>query len=158
LRPWRIWGSWIEIRRSWPPLADPDHPIGADYGVLVTDLPGRGQPLDHCRVVLTAKLGGQPFHPADRGQHHPQRVRQRSRVVPVQIQRRLQTGSPKLGHARLGGQHPGSFRQPPPLLARHHAHDLAQRVAQQIDGVLHPACPALLHLAISACLPAGQTG
>ena len=67
------------------PLADPHHPIGADHGVLVADLPGRGQPPGHDRVLLTAKLGGQPFHPADRGQHHPQRLLQRSRVIPVQI-------------------------------------------------------------------------
>jgi hypothetical protein len=95
LRPWRICASSIEIRRS---LATPwrirTHPIGAGHGFLVSDLPGCRQAPGHARVLATAKLGGQPLHPPDRGQDHPQRVLQRGRVVPIQIQRGLQASVP----------------------------------------------------------------
>jgi hypothetical protein len=95
-------------------LAQPHDAVGADHGVLALDLAGRGQPGGDLGITLSAKLANQFLDAADRRQHHPQRTRQRGLIVPVQVQRRLQTGGRHLWRACPLGQDPGALRQPHP--------------------------------------------
>jgi hypothetical protein len=108
--------------------------------VLANDLPGglqRGVGSRGSQLVV----GDEALHLLQEAKHHPKRLVTRGRVVPVAVQRRLDTGGAKGWHARLGRhrRHPLGPRQPPPLLPRDDAQRRAQGVTQQVDRVLHPA-------------------
>jgi hypothetical protein len=115
-------------------------PSGGELQVLLTDLAGRRHRRRRCWRRLGVG-GHQHRHLLQRGQHHLKGMLAGGRVVPVDVQRRLQAGGGQHPGACLFGQRRGPLGQPPPLLARDHTQGLAQGVSHQVVGVLHPASP-----------------
>jgi hypothetical protein len=102
-------------------LAKRRRQVGGQLHVLVDDLPGGLQRVLGCRGSQPV-VGHQPLHLLQEAQHHPKCLVTGGRVVPVAVQRRLDTGPAKGWHARLGRhrRHPLGPRQPPPLLPAPH--------------------------------------
>ena len=125
------------IRRS---LATPWRSAGAVAGqvrVLVTDLPGGRHRLG--RGLIASQAGDERLHEIKEAQYLGQSLVPGGRVVPVQVQRRLQAGGAQLRHPGLCCHDGGPGGLPPPLHSRDHAQSLAQGVSHQVQGVLHPA-------------------
>jgi hypothetical protein len=103
--------------------------------ILGLPLTGRRQTGYHTGRLCGLALRRQPaLHGVQGSPPLTQRLLPRLRIIPVQIQGRLQARGAHHRRPSLRGH----CRHPPPLLARHHAQGLPQRVSQEILRLLHP--------------------